>query len=451
MPIDTSIYGNIRPIQIDNPLNNYAQIAGIQNAQNQNRLADIQYRQALKAEEDDAATREAISAAGGDYSAARNALMSRGLYKPAMAIDKQNLDTRKTQAEITEKDLAAAGKRYETWSSAMAPLINKPNLSHDDILAVGTQLERAGVIQPGWKADVPMNALQLPDYVKGVAMRAEQGRKAVEMMLPKVQMVDNNGTITPWNTNTMAGPVGALSGAQPVTKVATPGEVLTDTRTRSEGAANRGVTIRGQNMADARAGQTYDAERGLVVDTRSGTAKPVMAGGAPLGGKLSESAKKELQAIDAQANTIDKALESVKAAPKAFGMARGLATMAGTVPEALANSASSDANIQARSFVYNVVSKVINERAGAAQSAQELARLRAFLPAEVDDAEVIKSKLQGFKKYLAEQRKAYETTPTAKPAQAGATQAGAPKAGDVDGGYRFKGGDPADSKNWEKV
>lgn len=94
---------------------------------------------------------------------------------------------------------------------------------------------------------------------------------------------------------------GALQGIDPVTlrpfgapiaKTATPGDVMTDSRIRSEGAANRGVTLRGQNMVDARSreafaagGRQYDNERGMIVNTREGTASPVMANGQPLGAK----------------------------------------------------------------------------------------------------------------------------------------------------------------------
>jgi hypothetical protein len=53
------------------------------------------------------------------------------------------------------------------------------------------------------------------------------------------------------------------------------------------------------------------------------------------------------------------------------------------------------------------VSKVINERAGAAQSVQELSRLRSFLPAEMDDAKQIQDKLTAFETYLQDSRKAY--------------------------------------------
>lgn len=76
----------------------------------------------------------------------------------------------------------------------------------------------------------------------------------------------------------------------------TPGEDLTDQRTRAEGAANRGVTMRGQNMSDSRSREannltrdanatTYDAERGVLVNRATGEARPAMLGGQPVGPK----------------------------------------------------------------------------------------------------------------------------------------------------------------------
>jgi hypothetical protein len=51
------------------------------------------------------------------------------------------------------------------------------------------------------------------------------------------------------------------------------------------------------------------------------------------------------------------------------------------------------------------VSRVINERAGAAQSAQEMQRLRSFLPADTDNDIQITNKLKGFQSYLADLEK----------------------------------------------
>jgi hypothetical protein len=41
--------------------------------------------------------------------------------------------------------------------------------------------------------------------------------------------------------------------------------------------------------------------------------------------------------------------------------------------------------------------------------------------------------------------------PAAVKAKANAVVAPVPKAGDIKGGFRFKGGDPSNQKNWEKV
>lgn len=129
------------------------------------------------------------------------------------------------------------------------------------------------------------------------------------------------------------------------------------------------------------------------------------ADGAPVAGKLPEAKAKELLSIDQQRASIEGALRAVEQTPSAFSMGRGLATLSGTIPESLAGRIDSDAERKARSYVFNNVSAVINERAGAAQSAQEMARLRSFLPGETDNAEQVKSKLEGFRDYLAERER----------------------------------------------
>jgi hypothetical protein len=127
------------------------------------------------------------------------------------------------------------------------------------------------------------------------------------------------------------------------------------------------------------------------------------------GPKLDSATHKELTSINQQRATIDGALAAVKQTPSAFSFARGTATRAGSSSESIAGRFDSPKESEARSYVFNIVSKVINERAGAAQSAQELQRLRSFLPAEQDNAEQITNKLNGFKTYLADLEKG--TTP----------------------------------------
>jgi hypothetical protein len=149
----------------------------------------------------------------------------------------------------------------------------------------------------------------------------------------------------------------------------------------------------------------------MLINTRTGAAQPIMgAGGQPLAPKLSPEQSKDITAINQQRAAVNGALQLVEASPSAFSFGRGLASKL-PAGETLAGRTEKPEQTEARSAVFNIVSKVINERAGAAQSAQELARLNAFLPSELDNAESIKRKLNGFNKYLNEQEKGTRVNP----------------------------------------
>jgi hypothetical protein len=115
-----------------------------------------------------------------------------------------------------------------------------------------------------------------------------------------------------------------------------------------------------------------------------------------------EGIQKEIAGYKGQIQMIDTAIDMVEKNPKAFSIQRGLATLAGTVPESLVGAQYTDSEQQARSYLFNIVSKTINERAGAAQTRQEYDRLRTFLPSEIDRPEQVVNKLKGFQLYLNE-------------------------------------------------
>jgi hypothetical protein len=164
------------------------------------------------------------------------------------------------------------------------------------------------------------------------------------------------------------------------------------------------------------AGQVVETANGpMIVNTRTGQAQPIMAGGQPLAPKLTSEQSKDITAINQQRSTIDGAIADVKANKTAFSFGRGLAQ---NVPygESLAGRLETPAETETRAYVFNNVSSVIKERAGAAQSAQELQRLNSFLPATTDNADQIISKLNGFKKYLNDYEKGTRV-PISKPAE----------------------------------
>jgi hypothetical protein len=148
------------------------------------------------------------------------------------------------------------------------------------------------------------------------------------------------------------------------------------------------------------AGQVVETANGpMIVNTRTGDAQPIMAGGQPLAPKLSSEQSKDITAINQQRATIEGAIADVTKNKSAFSFGRGIAQNA-PYGESIAGRFEKPEDTQARAYVFNNVSAVIKERAGTAQSAQELSRLNSFLPATTDNADQIIAKLNGFKQYL---------------------------------------------------
>jgi hypothetical protein len=100
-------------------------------------------------------------------------------------------------------------------------------------------------------------------------------------------------------------------------------------------------------------------------------------------------------------------MDAVKNTPTAFGYKRG-ATGA-ILGESLSNRMEKPAETEARSYVFNIVSKVIHDRAGASQTPSEIAKINRFLPNEFDNADAIQRKLKGFQTFLADEAKGVRT------------------------------------------
>ena len=156
-----------------------------------------------------------------------------------------------------------------------------------------------------------------------------------------------------------------------------------------------------------------DGQQVVVQQDKQGHIRPVQ-GFSPKPAAPNAAQQKELMSINQQRSIVNGALNAVTSTPGAFTFKRGVA---GKLPfgETLAGRTETPQETQARAYVFNNVSRVINERAGAAQSAQELARLNSFLPADTDGPEQIKNKLNGFITYLND----IESGTRGKPTQAG--------------------------------
>ena len=119
---------------------------------------------------------------------------------------------------------------------------------------------------------------------------------------------------------------------------------------------------------------------------------------------MTDKSQNDLVAISRQKAAVNSALDVLKQQPEAFSFERGAVE---TLPfgESLIGRANTPKETEARSQVFNIVSSVIKERAGTAQSAGEKRTLERFLPSATDNSQQIESKFKGFNNYLTTQEK----------------------------------------------
>lgn len=257
MALDPSIALGVRPIELPNQLAQYGQLAAIQNAQNQNALAQYQLSSAQRADEQQNSL----------YAAAKRPdfkldLQTAIQYGPSgiAALKVQNeaaksaLDLTKTKGEITAQDIKAASDRTGAFATALAPLVssiqnNKP-ITHDDVFAQANRLVSQGLLRKEDLASIPTDALELPKFIMGMATSTENSRKALEAFAPNIVRQDTGSAFVPiQNNRNLPGYGLPIQGMASLAKTETPGERLT----AKTAAAGQQVTMRGQDLVNARA------------------------------------------------------------------------------------------------------------------------------------------------------------------------------------------------------
>jgi len=174
-------------------------------------------------------------------------------------------------------------------------------------------------------------------------------------------------------------------------------------------ARTLGGAAGGHNLVQVKDDQTGES---FWADPRTGQyVKPVTKGdGTPLvrPSNPTGSDDKELTGVNVGKSAAKMAVDAAMQHPDAFGPVKGLPDQMGDgVVGNVAryyrdNKSLTPDQIAARSIIYNNVSQIIKERAGTAQSKQELKRLQGFLPGEMDNAPAIIAKMKAFDAYLDE-------------------------------------------------
>jgi hypothetical protein len=421
MAIDPRIALGVQQYRAPDQMQAAGQAMQLRAMQQSGQLRGLQMEEIQRQRAAEAEIRQIAQQSGGDIGKLVQALNARGLTQQAMALQEKALAMQKGRADLGKTEAETGVKQQDITRGAFAFLSRNP--SDEAISATINGLVQRGALSPEIASGFGTDLMRLPpeQRARALAEASRTPQQLADLYKPEVREVNDGQTIQFRDVNPMTG--GPMA---PVQRQMTPGE----RQSARDAAAGRGVTLRGQDLARMTAQERLQWER----DNPSTTAVPTDAGvfavpnrgntaarqvvtsdGRPLPGKMPESIRKELDSLDAQSAAIRSAIDAARKTPTAFSMPRGLATMGGAITESLAGRADSDEERKARSFVFNNASKIINERAGAAQTPAELARLRSFLPAETDTSEQIISKLEAYDEYARVQREAIASPVGSRP------------------------------------
>lgn len=286
MAIDTSMYGQIKPIQIDGPLDMAAKAAQFKQMQSQNRLADLMFAEKDRASQEQNALRGLLSDQS-NYdergNLARSVLPKIGAAAPGQYGDYQKhiATQEKTALEAKKAQLEESLKRFEVSGQIMAGVKDQ---------ATWTLARQQAAQLFGPEAAAQMPEVYDPALVEQKRMQAmtvqqqmEQQWKALNFQLDKDKF-----------------------GYQ-----------------QTNDAANRNVTLRGQNLVDARGREANQIKQQEVAmggkpppgyrwapDGQSLVAIP----GGP-GDKLPEAQQKQVVGV----NNLRNAIAEYRAALSGFG------------------------------------------------------------------------------------------------------------------------------------
>jgi hypothetical protein len=397
MALDPNIALGVRQIELPNQLAQYAQLSQIQSAQNQNRMAEMQLQEYERARGEEEGLRNYL--AKGDLSTpeARKGLFQFGktgreYVKSLTEQDTAALTAKNVQSQINERDFGLQKKKLDfAWSS-----VGSAPTPQEALLKINQGVKDGIFDMKSATAEIQQLQNMTPEQYQQYRVQKVMGildaKDKLGFMLPKTRDRDIGGVIQTIQDNpAMAGYGQPIVGGA-VSKTMTPGEAATNARARELLAQNAtGVVYQEDNQGNVIA-LPSKLKAGEVPVARVAVAPG--GGFQPLMGKPSESVAKEQISINQQRAIVKGAIDAVTKTPDAFGMTRGL------IGETLGGRMGSSEENEARSYLFNVVSGVIKERAGTAQSASEAETLARFLPQPTDDADVIKDKMTAFDKYL---------------------------------------------------
>jgi len=260
------------------PIKSVADYRAGLDAQEQNALqlaaSRMQAQQAQQDFADGQTLRTATMEAAGDQNALVKALNAKGLYKQAQAIQANIQSTEKTAAEIAASKAKAGASTAQT-EAAKYELEQKKRTAAATRMATFKTPEEAladlqAKIQSGevtpeqgdqLAQSIPRDPAQFGQWQLGHLRSLLTPQQLIEQGTAK-PVAESDGQVKFYRDMNPNSPTyGKVVDGTKLQLQASPEAVMTDARTRSEGAAGRAVTMRGQDLVNARAGEALTFEK----------------------------------------------------------------------------------------------------------------------------------------------------------------------------------------------
>jgi hypothetical protein len=253
MALDPNIALGVRGIEIANPLAQYSQVAQIQNAQNQNQLAQFQLGAAQRAEKSQNLLADAYSQSTNpetgkiDYNKLTSLVAAGGGGAQIPGIQKSRLEfetaqtaQQKAQTELLDSRLKQSRGFLDTLDpndpTAPARYIAWHEANHKDPV-IGPALAARGISVDQSRQSIESAIAKGPAAFAALLNQSKLGtEKFMELNKPQLSTKDTGGAVVDRTFEPLTGKLTELSTT---TKTATPGEKLADARARENIAISR--------------------------------------------------------------------------------------------------------------------------------------------------------------------------------------------------------------------
>lgn len=335
--------------------------AEIQDQQMQREMGTYKLNALRQANDDDMAYRN-ILRSGVVPDQIVNKLYSAGLGKQAQEAQKFQTDQAKAARDAEKAKYETASKRFELIGQVLGSV--KDQDSYD---AGRQQLNAMGIPTPNAPPQYDPSVVQrFFQQAMSAKDQADQKWKEMEYTTPKASAILQAQTSRANNADTVA--------------------------------VQRDRLTFDQNQPK---GQVVQTDSGtMLVDPRTGEAKPVTAGGVPVqkpGKEIPANVNKSIIDNQQSLNKIDRAIQAITDDPKALGLQYAIPG-AETIGQYIDSS-----GVPTRAAVADIGSLVLHDRSGAAVTVSEFPRLKPFIPTASDSPQAAIDKLKQLRKAMADE------------------------------------------------